>query len=230
MLRAFMNAQSETQNAGLTIPFPCPETQLFRYAATRPIVNLLVDNPYTRFTIRDLHRATDHSLDNVRHAIIALEEVNLVTITAEGNRKLVGINRARLRKPADPITYIPQPEFHQPIKRAVTHLRETLDDVCGIVLFGSVARGEADRQSDIDLFVLVGDNQATNQQAAHEVANELAEDRFNGDRYRFQILVESVETAHNYGERLRDVLTNCITLSETDALGNLKQEVLANGR
>jgi predicted nucleotidyltransferase len=193
-------------------------------------VNLLADNPYTSFTIRDLHRATDHSLDNVRHAVTALEEVDLVTVTAEGNRKLVQINRAHLTQPTDPISHIPQPEFQRPIKTAVTRLREELDDVQGVVLFGSVARGEADRQSDIDLFVLVGTNQATNQQAAHEVANELSDKRFDGERYRFQVLVESIETAQNYGERLRDVFTDCITLAETEALRNLKQEVLANGR
>lgn len=225
-----MNALSERQGSGITLPLPCPETQLFRYAATRTVLNVLADNPHTSFTIRELHRATDRSLDNVRHTVTALEEVDLVTVTPEGNRKLVVINRARLTKSSDPITHVPQSEFQQPIRAAVSRLREDIDDLRGIVLFGSVARGEADRQSDIDLFVLVGEHQATNQQAAHEVVNELSEERFDGERYRFQVLVESIETARNYGERLRDVFTDCLTLSETTALRDLKQEVLRNGR
>lgn len=225
-----MNAISEQTGAGITFPLPCPETRLFRYAVTPTVLNLLADTPDASFTIRDLHRATDRSLDNVRHAVAALEEVGLVTVTAEGNRKLVRINRARLTLPDDPVTTVPQPEFQQPIRAAVSRLRAELDDVRGIVLFGSVARGVADRQSDIDLFVLVGDHQATNQQTAHEVANDLSEERFDGERYRFQVLVESVETAQNYGERLRDVFRDCITLSETPRLRELKREILTNGR
>lgn len=223
-----MNAESN--QSGIRLPIPCPETRLFRYAATRTVVNLLSDNPHAQFTIRELHRATDHSFDNVRNAVSALEEVGLVTVTPDGNRNLVAIDRARLSKPSDPITSIPQPEFHRPVKEGVDRLRSELDDVRGIVLFGSVAKGTADRRSDVDLFVLVEDRQASNQQAAHEVANELGTERFDGDRYRFQVLVESVETARHYGDRLRDVFTNCISVVETEALQDLKREVLTDGR
>lgn len=62
-----LNAQSE-QQGGILLPTPCPETRLFRYAATRPVLNLLADTPTVSYTIRNLHRATDHSLDNVRQA------------------------------------------------------------------------------------------------------------------------------------------------------------------
>lgn len=230
MLRAFVNAQSKTDGGGILVPLPCPETRLFRYAATRDVVNLLADNPTTDFTIRELHRATEHSLDNVRQAVAALEEVDLVTVRPEGNRKLVAINRERLTKPSDPVTLVPQTEFHQPIETAVTRLHDTLEDVRGVVLFGSVARGEADRQSDVDLFVLVEDEQATNQGIAHEVATELSDERFDGERFRFQILVESLDTAEKYGERLREVFTDGITLSETEALRAVKREVLTDGR
>lgn len=219
----------KTDHNGIRLPLPCPETRVFRYAATRTVINLLSDNPHAQFTIRELHRATDHSFDNVRNAVTALEEVGLVTVTPDGNRKLIAIDRARLTKPSDPVTSIPQPEFHRPVNEAVDRLRTQLD-VLGIVLFGSVAKGTADRQSDVDLFVLVEDRQASNQQAAHEVANELGNERFEGDRYRFQVLVESIETARQYGDRLQDMFRNCITIVETEALRELKREVLSDGR
>jgi len=38
---------------------------------------------------------------------------------------------------------------------------DEVDDFLGIVIFGSVARGEADRQSDIDCFVVVDGNRTT---------------------------------------------------------------------
>lgn len=209
---------------------PCPETQLFRYAATRPVLNLLAENRYDRFALRDLERATDHSLDNVRHAVSTLEAVGLVQVTTQGNRKLVQIDRSSLTETSDPITRIPQPEFHQPVRAAVRRLKDELDDVRGAVLFGSVARGEADRRSDVDLFVLVGDRQAANQRKAHELGEELGEERFEGERYRFQIMVESVETAGNYGERLRDILAEGLTLYGSETLRDLRTEVISGGR
>jgi predicted nucleotidyltransferase len=194
------------------------------------VLNLLADTLTASYTIRDLHRATDHSLDNVRQAVTALEELDLATMTPEGNSKLVSINGERLQAPANPVAGIPQTESHDPVSEAVSRLQDALDGVRGIVLFGSVADSTADRRSDIDLFVLVETTQGANQQTAHEVASELSEQRFDGDRYEFQVLVESVETATNYGERLREILIEGITLVETDSLRELRQEVLEDGR
>jgi predicted nucleotidyltransferase len=151
-----------------------------------------------------------------------------VTARHEGNKRLVGINRARLSKPDDPVLQIPQPEFQPPVRAALTRIEEDLEDVCGVVVFGSVARGEADRRSDIDLWVLVTDDRATNQRQAHDIANTLGSERFDGDRYEFQILVESIETAIDYSDRLHDVFASGLTLRDSEALQKRKQEVLHN--
>nr|WP_177227637.1 hypothetical protein [Halomicrobium zhouii] len=50
--------------------------------------------------------------------------------------------------------------------------------------------------------------------------------RFDGERYEFQILVESPESARGHGGRLEDVFTDGITLVDSDTLRDLKQEVL----
>ncbi|MFT4921558.1 MAG: putative nucleotidyltransferase [Haloarculaceae archaeon] len=49
----------------------------------------------------------------------------------------------------------------------------SFDDIRGILLFGSVARGKADRQSDIDLWVLVDDAMGQ-QHAANKLSDELS--------------------------------------------------------
>lgn len=64
----------------------------------------------------------------------------------------------------------------------------------------SVARGEADCAIDIDCFVLVSDEKATAQHRAHELAQELSEQRFDGDRFQFQVLVESSRSVANIGD------------------------------
>lgn len=219
----------QTAEMELTLPLPLPNKRLFRYAATSDILALLANNPHTRFSIRDIRRATDHSPSSVTDTIDLLAETDLVHITREGNKKLVQINRERLSKPDDPILRIPQAEFHDPIRILVDQLQDQLDNVAGILIFGSVARGEADRASDIDCFVLVTDEKATAQRRAHELARDLESQRFDGDRFQFQVLVESGRSVTNIGERLREIFTEAIVLYETDELQDAKQEVLTSG-
>ena len=214
----------------LGLPVPVPSTDLFSHKCTGEILTVLVDNPYTGFGIRDLSRATDHPHRSVSSAVDDLEAVGFVEIEHAGRKKLVRINRARLSKPDDPIVQIPQHEFHAPVRELVTRLEEALDDIRGIVLFGSVARGDADRRSDIDCFVLVDENQASAQQTADEITAKLNEERFDDDRYRFQVLVESAETAGRYGDRLREIFATGLTLQSSDTLTDLKAEVLTDGR
>lgn len=220
----------QNSGMGLTLPLPVPNERLFRYTATSDVLTLLANNPHTQFSIRDIRRVTDHSPSSVTNTVDLLAETDVVHVTRKGNKKLVQINRERLSKPDDPILQIPQTEFHDPIRTLVDQLRDHLDNIAGILIFGSVARGEADRASDIDCFVLVTDEKATAQRRAHELARDLEEQRFDGDRYQFQVLVESNRSVDNIGERLREIFTEAIVLSETEQLHDAKQKVLTNGQ
>ncbi len=215
-------------STGLWLPVPSPNPDLFRHKATNDILRLLFDNPYERFTIRELGRLTDHSPYSIKSAVDVLAANRLVTTQSEGNRRLVGINHTRMSKPDEPVLRIPQEEFHEPVRTALDRFQTELNAVQGILLFGSVARGQADRQSDVDLWVLVEDDRGE-QHRANEIATELGQERFEGERYEFQVMVESIDSAHGYAERLREIFTDAITLSESEALRDLKAEVLADG-
>lgn len=210
----------------LAVPVPARDGSLYRYGVTDGLLALLVDNPYAAFTVRELSRATGAASRSVSQAVDVLEANDVVETAHEGNKRLVSVNRERLSKPDDPVLGIPQAEFHVPVRTACDRLLDALDDVRGVVAYGSVARGEADRQSDVDLWVLVASEQATNQRRAHEVASGLGEERFSGNRYEFQVLVESIVTADEYGDRLNEVFASGLTLYETEDLRDLKAEVL----
>lgn len=212
--------------ATVELPVPAPDPDLFRHTATDALLRLLLDNPYERFTIRELGRLTDNAAQSVKRAVDVLEGNGVVVVDTEGNRRLVGINRVRVSRPDDPVLRIPQPEFHQPVRTALGRIRGELDEIEGVLVFGSVARGEADRQSDIDLWVLAADR--ADQHRANELATELGQERFDGDRYEFQIIVETPESARGHGDRLEDVFADAITLVDSDILGDLKHEVLSN--
>lgn len=215
-------------DAGTTIAVPVParDSTLFRYEATDPILQFLADNPHTSCTIRELGRLTDHSHPAVKNAVDVLAANGIVQVEAQGNRKQVRINRTRLNEPDDPVLQIPQSDFHAPVRTAVERLRERLDDVVGIVVFGSVARGNADRRSDVDLWVLVQNDRGTNQRRANEVVKELEDERFDGDRYGFHVLVESVRSAIDVGDRLKETLTSGRTVYDTETLRRVKRNVI----
>lgn len=225
-----MGRENIHQGTTLAFPVPVPESGLFSHKCTGDVLSVLVDSPHASFGIRDLSRATDHPHRSISAAVEDLAAVGFVDVEHEGPKKLVSIDTDRLDEPEDPILRIPQSEFHAPVRELADRLRAGLDDVEGIVLFGSVAQGTADRRSDVDCFVLVDGGQATAQQTADEITATLGEASFDGDRYSFHVLVESVESARGYGERLEDVFASGLTLEDSETLTELKSTVLTDGR
>jgi predicted nucleotidyltransferase len=100
------------------------------------------------------------------------------------------------------------------------------DNLVAILLFGSVARGEADRASDIDIQVIVEDDLLQSRRDIHEVRQEVENSKFGGERYEFQVLVETVETAEQYGEDLQEIFSEAVTLYSTSQFEELRQVIL----
>lgn len=164
-----------TGAAGASIGFALPvrDSALFNHGATPHILNFLSDNPDIDVSIRQLSRVVPMSERATREAVDVLEANDLIQTYNQGNARRVHINRRRLDKPADPIRSIAQTEFQTPVRVACRYIDDELDDVKGVILFGSVARGTADRQSDIDLWVLVADDHLQQRHEANKLANHL---------------------------------------------------------
>ncbi|MFT4890451.1 MAG: putative nucleotidyltransferase [Halobacteriales archaeon] len=218
----------ESQGIHVFLPVPVPDPDVFNHDSTAGILQLLVDNPDRSFTNRELHRITGKGLGNVNSAVRGLEALDVVTVERDGRSNQVRINAAKVVRPDDRITAIPQAEFHDPVRTVVDMITDRIGDDAGIVLFGSVARGDADRASDLDLFVVVDENRMAAQRAAHAIEDDVASERFGGDRYEPHIVVETADSATTH-DRVRDVLTEGLTLRETPALEAVKEAVLSNG-
>ncbi|WP_425604347.1 nucleotidyltransferase domain-containing protein [Natrinema gelatinilyticum] len=158
-----------------------------------------------------------------------LSSNGLVVESPESNQRLIQINRRRLSVPDDPILRIPQPEYHKPVKTVVQELRENISDVVGIVLYGSVARGEADRRSDIDLWVLTRSGRAESQREANAVARDLEETEFGGDRYAYDIDVEAVQAIPTYTEDIREIVVSGIPIYKTSDFETVENLLLEDG-
>ncbi|MFB6178498.1 MAG: nucleotidyltransferase domain-containing protein [Halorientalis sp.] len=158
-----------------------------------------------------------------------LSSNDLVLESPESNQRLVRINRQQLSIPDDPILRIPQSEYHQPVNAAVPRLRETISDVVAIILYGSVARGDADRRSDIDLWVLTRSGRAEGQREANAIARDLEDTKFDGDRYAYDIDVETVQAIPTYTDDIREIVVSGIPVYKTSDFETVENLLLEEG-
>ncbi len=201
---------------------PANDPDLYGYGAVDDVLLFLSRHRYDRFTPGELAEWIDFSEMTIRRAVDVLAKNDLVEYKPEGNRKPVQINRSRLSVPDDPILRISQEEYHQPVRAAVDELTAELEGVLGIVLYGSVARGEADRRSDVDLWVVVRGERGTAQRAANRIKDELEERRFDGDRFAFDIAVESVDSVPSFTDDVREIVRSGINVYRTDDFEKLR--------
>ncbi|RLM63299.1 DNA polymerase subunit beta [Halorubrum sp. Atlit-26R] len=181
----------------------------------------------------ELVDATGVTHSTAWRAVNLLDSIGAIRIRETPQRNHIAIDPDRLQKD-DPVLAIPQSEFHTPIRAFVARVQATLtnaDDVdalLGIVIFGSVARGEADRQSDIDCFVVVDGDRTTARRQITDVVADLQSERFDGDRFVFEPYVESAESARRAGSKLHDIFGEGITVYGSDHLDSLRKEVVAD--
>lgn len=210
------------------LPVPLGDPDAFRYGATADILHLLIDNPDRAFRNRELHRVTGKGLSSVNAAVDTLEALGVITVDRSGRSNAVQIDLEMLVKSDDPVTTIPQAEYHTPVRAILTELEERVGDDIGVILFGSVARGTADRTSDIDLFVVVEANRMQAQREAHAIEREISDRQFDGDRYKAHIVVEPKGSAASH-DQITDILAEGLTLRDSQALDAVKQEVFEDG-
>jgi len=213
--------------------YPDTDTDIFRIGVADDILRLLVDAHDTEFTIPELVDATEVTRSTVWRAVDLLESIGTIKVRETPQRNYIAIDSDRLQKD-DPILAISQPEFHAPIRAFVDRVEtmisdaDDIDDLLGIVIFGSVARGEADRQSDIDCFVVVDGDRTTARRQITDIVADLQSERFDGDRFIFEPYVESAESARRAGSKLRKILAEGITMYGSDRLGSLRKEIVAD--
>jgi predicted nucleotidyltransferase len=209
------------------IPLPLPDDRIFRYEAMDDILEITAQNPTEEFSNSELQELTAFGGPSVSKSLSLLEALGLVVRRDSGRKTLYRIEEARLREADDPFFEIPQSEFRKPLRAFVERVTDEVPSVAGVVCFGSVARGEADRVSDIDVFVLVenDDELVTVRRTVSDVKRDLEADSIDGQRYEFEVFVESTESARNRGDDLRPILKEGTVLHETETFDRVKRDV-----
>lgn len=220
------NSNIQPENGSkITLDIPVQDDTLFRSQAVQGVLVFLSRYHTEEFSITELTNAVEYSQPTVSKAVDILSANDLVTDRREGNTRIVHINRKRLSHPDDPYLQIPQPEFQPPVRTAVDELLDRLEDIVGIVLYGSVARGEADRRSDIDLWILVEDDRMANQRTANRVRQDLEDEEFDTGRYAFEIDVEALPAIPSYTDEIRDILSDGLVVHETERFDTIQNMI-----
>lgn len=103
----------------------------------------------TPLTGRRVHSlvAGRHSLGAVQQALRDLESLGVITTTVVGRAGIHSVNE-------DHVAISSLRELSSPLDMLARVVADEARDVDAVIVFGSIARGEADRDSDIDLAVI----------------------------------------------------------------------------
>lgn len=217
--------KDDGEAASVKIDLPLPNQKVFSSESVSEILDLLVNNPYQEFTKSQVQELTGRGWSSTQKGVEVLESLDLITTKVDGKKNLISLNTAKVEKPSDPVFSIPQDSFREPVRMFREKVLRQVDYVTGILVFGSVARGEADRASDIDVLVIVEDKLTSARRKVTDIVAELEEEEIKGERYEFEALVESVDTTEKRGERIRNIFTEGLVLHRTKKLENLKEAV-----
>lgn len=215
--------QEQTQ---ICLDFPFPDERIFRYQAMQDVLHHLINNPFEGFSQQDLATMTGADVSSISRSVDLLEKTGVVTV-GEGRPSQIRIDQDHLER-SDPLFSIPQPEFRKPVNEFLdvlhdrTERADAVTDLVGVVLFGSVARGDADRSSDIDLFVVVTGDGTHGRRIGTKTARELEAQSFDGDRYQFEVLVETPDSALSRRGNLKQIFDEGIVLVQHDRLQEIR--------
>lgn len=202
----------------LSIDIPPKDSRLFGSKTLTSILTFLSRHHEEQFSINELTEAVEYSRKSVSNAVDVLSENDLVVDKQMNRQRVIRIQPDRIYFPEDPIFQIPQPKFRTPVRKATEQIVDQLEDVLAVVVYGSIARGEADRRSDIDLWILVEEDRMVQQREANQIRKELEDRQFGepAERYNYDIDVEALPAIPNYTEPIREILSEGIVVYQEE--------------
>jgi len=212
--------------------YPDPDTDVFRIGAADDILRLLVDAHDTGS--RSLNSSTPRVLLGRRSGgpsisstvstpsrfekrLNATTSRSTQTVSRRTTRSLASLNQNSTRRSEHSST-ASKPRPPTPTTSTTSLGSSSLE----------ASLGEADRQSDIDCFVVVDGNRTTARRQITDVVADLQSERFDGDRFVFEPYVESAESAGRAGSKLHEIFTEGITVYGSDRLDEIRKEVVAD--
>jgi predicted nucleotidyltransferase len=154
----------------------------------REVLKELLDNPEYSFTVNEITKEVSGSYNSVKNFLRDLEDFNIARFNKKGNTYLVKYNQgSRYHEVIKDLFRADRQPLEDAAKKFASKLYEdNSSSIRSIILFGSVARGTAEADSDIDILVITEEENAGID-----------------------------ENARKYGERYIDIENELVPLTET---------------
>jgi len=148
------------------------------------VLDQLSTRPKYEFTIKELSEKTSGSYGSVRSFVHSLRDWGVVEIVKKGGSLLISYNRGNDYSELVQKLLKTESEYLRELAENYTcDLTEIFPEIEKIMLYGSVARGEAGLNSDIDLLILGNVSEEKLRKHAHK----------NSGKATISPIVESVE-------------------------------------
>ncbi|UCE73208.1 MAG: nucleotidyltransferase domain-containing protein [Methanomassiliicoccales archaeon] len=196
----------------IKIPIQDEATEkLFRYGYARDVLLFLAKNPNKAFTVSELIDILEiRSRDALTKLLDSMKEANLIQSNRVGRKRFVEINTSLIEKPEDPLFQIPQEEYRGVVKKIIDQINK-IKQVKNVILFGAIARGTADRMSDIDILV-VGEDVTRLQEKTSKIAYDCRTGKILKQRFEVNIRVITPAELEEPRGFIRDALSEGIML------------------
>ena len=125
--------------------------QLYQKITQLKVLSLFLENPHSSYYLRESARILDMDPMTVRRALNLLVKDDFLIKTEEKNRILY---RADVENPALRHVKISYDLSWLRKKNTVDFILKQMNSVSSIVLFGSFAKGENDKASDVDILTI----------------------------------------------------------------------------
>ena len=145
----------------------------------RKLLSLFLTNPKTKFYVRELERETNENINSVRKELDNLEKISFLIKERSANAVYYHVNENFLfYRELRSIIKKTNP-YHHLLSELKDDIKSKFSQLASIVLFGSFARDEINKDSDIDLIVIAG-NLPKDWRKRDKIALEIEK---NGFRY-----------------------------------------------
>ncbi|MEF8875062.1 MAG: nucleotidyltransferase domain-containing protein [Candidatus Thermoplasmatota archaeon] len=137
------------------------------------VIKALMEYPDRDWGLNDIAEESEVSKTTVWRAVNRLEERNYVSASEVGRSKLVKVKNRKVLKRILKASRAEIDELEEAAKRFVGEIRK-FEGVKKCVLFGSVARGTADLNSDIDILILFQDRDEKTEDEISQIAEKIS--------------------------------------------------------
>ena len=137
------------------------------------VIKALMEYPDRDWGLSGISEESEVSKTTVWRAVNRLEERNFFSTSKVGKSKLVKVKNRKVLKRILKASRAEIDELEEVAERFVEEVGE-IDEVKKCVLFGSVARGTADLNSDVDVLILIQDGDEKTEDEISHIAERIS--------------------------------------------------------